>query len=243
MKLNQIIALMQGKKQRAKKALETIHRGWDQTKLTGISKTYRPRDEDGVQHPPESKEVQLRVGDSIRTIENVLTDLFNGVYEQEEANTRAKADIKVGDKVIASQVPVTVLLFLEKQVVDLITMAKAFPVLSNDRKWTYSPASACFETEAEETIRTAKVSDVLVKYEATKEHPAQTEIVKRDVVEGFWSTTHYSGAIQRKTKSELIDRLVKLGEAIKIARETANLESTVRDHKFGKSILSYIFGD
>jgi hypothetical protein len=43
----------------------------------------------------------------------------------------AKADIKVGDAVIARDVPVTYLIWLEKQLVEMATVVGKLPVLDN----------------------------------------------------------------------------------------------------------------
>ena len=58
---------------------------------------------------------------------------------------------------------------------------------------------------------------------------------------GRWSTTKFSGALPAKEVSEVRDRLGKLLEAVKFARETANA-IPVTDVKPGAAILGYVFG-
>jgi len=79
-----------------------------------------------------------------------------------------------------------------------------------------------------------------VKYEATKEHPAQVEMYMEDVWVGTWTTTKFSGAIPVATRNAMLERVRKLTDAVKTAREEANgLE--VRGQKVGAAVLGYVF--
>lgn len=66
-KLNQIIAVEKGIKSRSYQDLTEAHHALQkQTLLAGIARTYRPRDEEGEQLPPESTKVQVKAQDIIR---------------------------------------------------------------------------------------------------------------------------------------------------------------------------------
>ena len=87
-KLNQIIAVTNGKKSRATKELTEIHHTLQKSELlTGISRTYQPSEENGEQLPPESKQVQVKVSDKILQVRLALSDLFDVVLTQDSANT------------------------------------------------------------------------------------------------------------------------------------------------------------
>ena len=61
-----------------------------------------------------------RLLDMCRTTLNVtgdLAELFDLILTQDSANCHAKADIKLGDTVIAGNIPATYLLFLEKKLI------------------------------------------------------------------------------------------------------------------------------
>src|SRR5262249_34725509 len=119
-KLNQIIAIAAGKKTQAHKAITEAHQVLQKTALLdGISRTSKPRDDEGEQLPPEKKNVQLRVHDAVRGVTAALTELFDVVATQDHANTVARANVVVDGVPLLKGVPVTTLLFLEKQVVDL----------------------------------------------------------------------------------------------------------------------------
>ncbi len=241
MKLNQIIALVQGKKARVAKSLTAIHHGWHKDRIAGISRTYSPLLDDGEQFPPESRIVQARVGTELVRLQKELSGLFDVVATQEIGNTEATAVIKVDDKAVLSDVPITVLLFLEKQLIDLKTLAQSLPTLPTDRVWSKDDAKNCWATQPERTVKTQKVIEPIVKYDATKEHPAQTELISKDKTIGHWSTIHLSGAMPETERDAIIGRIEKLQDAVKIAREGANGREVEWNNEIGESILGYIF--
>ena len=129
-KLNQIIAVQAGKKSQAKETLtEAYHQIKKPDLLSGIVRTYQPRDENGEPQPEERKHVQVKVSDLVRKVVADLTEMFDVVAAQDWANCQAKADVVVDGKPLLQAVPVTHLLFLEKQTADLRTFVEALPVL------------------------------------------------------------------------------------------------------------------
>lgn len=240
-KLNQIIAVANGKKSQAQSELTRVHHALQKSDImAGISRSYRPKDEEGERLPPESKQVQFTAAQGIRDACRALLELFDVVATQDATNCMAKANVVVNGQTVLADVPVTHLLFLEKQLVDLHTFVDKLPTLDPAERWTYDPASGVYRTEPFETTRTKKVPKNHVKYEATKEHPAQVEVFYEDVIVGTWSTTKFSGAVPADEKRAMLDRVRKLQEAVKFAREEAN-NNEVKDAKTGKAVLEYIF--
>lgn len=242
-KLNQIIAVEKDVKKNAYAELTTAHHVLQQQKpLFGISRTYQPMAEDGTKYPGESVLVQVRAKEVIEDTARILSRLFDVTATKDWANCEARADVVVDGKVLLAAVPVTYLLFLEKQLKDLHTFCKKLPLLDPSERWTWSEATNCFSTPAKQTIKTAKRPFPLVKAEATKEHPAQVEVVYQDVPEGTWSEVKFSGALPASVVRELTERVEKLETAVKFAREAANaLEVT--DHPVGKPVFDFLFGD
>ena len=241
MRLNQVIAIVAGKKTKSQKLLTTVHHGWHKDRITGISRTYSPIEEDGEVFPPESRAVQLRVVDALQKTQKELEDFLNVVATQEYANTTAKADVIVAGKTILECVPVSALLFLEKQLVALRTLAMNLPTLQADRVWEFDENKNCHVTQPEKTVKTQKKIKPIVKCDATKEHPAQTDLIPEDVTIGHWTTIHLSGAMPEKERDAIIERIEKLQDAVKIAREEANnVEVEVQEH-FGGNVLNYVF--
>ncbi|GCE24564.1 hypothetical protein KDA_00480 [Dictyobacter alpinus] len=241
MKLNQIIAIEKGTKSRSLQELTESHHNLQKTTLlAGISRTYRPKDEEGEQFPPESTRVQLRAEEVIRTTSEMLTKLFDVVATKDWANCQAKADVIIDGKILLAQVPATYLLFLEKQLVDVYTFIKKLPVLDASELWTFDPSADCWATEPVQTVKTKKIPRNHVKAEATEKHPAQVDVYYEDVVVGNWRTIKFSGSLPAKRVNELLNRVEKLQEAVKFAREEANNQD-VTELKVGAAVFNYLF--
>ncbi|HLG61413.1 MAG TPA: hypothetical protein VKY19_05740 [Ktedonosporobacter sp.] len=241
MKLNQVIAIEKGTKSRSLQELTEAHHALQKPALlSGISRTYRPRDEEGEQLPPESTRVQIRAEEIIRQTAEVLTKLFDVVATKDWANCKAKADVVVEGQTLLKDVPATHLLFLEKQLIDLHTFIKKLPVLDASELWTYDASADCWATEPVQTVRTKKIPRNHVKAEATEKHPAQVEVYYEDVSVGNWRTVKFSGALPARRVHDLLARVERLQEAVKFAREEAN-NLEVEEQKVGEKIFHYLF--
>ncbi|MCB9685037.1 MAG: hypothetical protein H6738_07560 [Alphaproteobacteria bacterium] len=222
-KLNQIVAIEKGVKSRVYSAVTELHKESQKAEpYTGLSKTYRKRDEDGEDMPGETKRVRQVATDVLAQLSKLQTELWDVEATREWANTKARADVVVDGRVLVKDAPVTYLLFLEKQVNDLRTFVDKMPTLDDTEEWSEDPNTGLFRTDRVTTHRTKKTPKVIVKYDATKEHPAQTELVHEDLVVGYWETVKSSGALPAPRKAKLLERIEKLGRAVKIAREQAN---------------------
>ena len=242
-KLNQLIAVEKGVKAESMRALTDAHHLVQKTPLlAGIARSYKPKNDDGDTLPPESTKVQIITENVLKSVQNSLTRLFDLTLTKDAANGSAHADIVVDGNVIVSRVPVTTLLFLEKQLTDLHTFMSKLPVLDPSETWTFSETANCYATEETGSVRTKKIPRNHVKAEATDRHPAQVEIFTEDVIVGYWTTIKYSGALPSKRVSELTQRVSKLIAAVKFAREEAN-GAEITDQKMGESLFSYILND
>ncbi|MFW5799520.1 MAG: hypothetical protein ACOCV8_01795 [Spirochaetota bacterium] len=241
LKLNQVIAIGNGEKSRAKKIMTKTYQKLDKEVLfLGLTKTYKPIDEEGEKLPKEEKFVQYTVKEAIKEVSDALISMINIVGTQDSANCEAKADITVDNNVIVEQVPVTHLLFLEKQLEDIYSFANSLPTLDPSEKWSFSEEANYYISDEKETVRTKKTPEVILKAEATKEHPAQTELIYVDKQVGFWHTVKFSGAIAKKEKDRILEKIRKLQKAVKFAREEAN-GIECEKVKYGELILNYIF--
>jgi hypothetical protein len=240
-KLNQIIAVEKGIKSRSFQELTEAHQQLQKPAvLSGISRTYRPKDEEGETLPPESTKVQIKSEEVIRTTIESLTKLFDVTATKDWTNIKARADIVVDGVTLLSQVPITYILFLEKQLTDMHTFIKKLPVLDASETWVFDSAADCWATEPIQTLRTKKVPRNHVKAEATEKHPAQVDVYYEDVTVGFWRTVKFSGALQAKRVNELLERVEKLQQAVKFAREEAN-NTEAEDQKVGERFFNYLF--
>lgn len=243
-KLNQINAIVTSRKGEVEKAVTEAYKLIQKdTLFAGRERTYRPIDDvNGQKLPPESQKVQQRADDLIDQAVAKWTELWNLVYTQDTGNQQARADIVVDGKVLLAKAPVTTLLFLDKQVNDLETFVSRLPTPDPAEEWDHDPNTGLLRGKATESIRTSKEPTVIVKYAPTKEHPAQTELIYKDLPVGTWTQILYSGCIQADRKNTILARIKKLQDAIKIAREQANLLEVERQ-KAGEPLLGFVFGE
>lgn len=242
-KLNAIIAVEKTAKSEGEKALTHAYQEVQKTPLlTGISRTYQPRDEEGDALPPESERVQRNVEEILDGVGKGLTRLFDVTLTKESANTKATADVVVDGETLLSDVPVTYLLFLEKKLTDLKTFVTKLPVLDPSTNW-HADASleeGVWVSDEVKTTRTKKVPRNHVLAAATDKHPAQVQVYHEDVIVGDWTTKKFSGAVPAARRAALIERVNKLSDAVKVARETAN-GIEVTDRKAGEAVFEYLF--
>jgi len=240
-KLNQIIALEKGVKSRSYASLTENHQRLQKAALlTGITRTYRPRDDEGERYPPESTRVQVRAEEVVQRSAVILGELFDVVATKDWSNCTARADVMVDGKLLLAQVPVTHLLFLEKQLVDLHTFVSKLPVLDPAETWHFDSTQDCWASDPAETSKTKKVPRNHVKAEATEKHPAQVEVYHEDIVVGFWKTVKFSGAVPAARVRELTERVEKLQKAVKMAREEANSAPAEKVQTSDK-VFGYLF--
>jgi hypothetical protein len=242
-KLNQVIAIEKGVKARAHSVISDLFKVLQKPDLfNGAVRSYQKKDDDGEDLPGEKKHVQFRVQDVIGTVRISAAELIDTTVQKDIANTGAKAAVTVDGSQILPELPVSTLLFLEKQLTDLRTFVDAIPVLDNSESWTLDANSGLYRTDAVQTSRTKKINRPLVLYPATPEHPAQTQIVTEDVIAGFWSTIRQSAAMPKPEKEAISGRIEKLLIGVKEARESANDTDAGAKPAIGAAVFEYLLG-
>ena len=105
---------------------------------------------------------------------------------------------------------------------NLQSFVAQIPVLGSEDDWFFDENSNLYKTQPTQTSKTKKVQKPIVLYDATKEHPAQTQLITEDIVVGHWSTVKQSGALPMPRKKQILEKIEKLSNAVKFAREEAN---------------------
>jgi hypothetical protein len=243
-KLNQINALVTGRKSETEKAVTDIYKLIQKEALfNGFERAYKPNDdENGERPPPESQKVQQECHGLIAQARAKWSELWDLTLSQDSGNQKARADIVVDGKTILKDVPVTNLLFLEKQVNDVETFIGKLPTPDPAEEWAYDPAIGLLRSKPSQSVRTKKEPTRFEKVPVTREHPAQVDILYIDTTVGWWTKTQYSGALPADEKNAILARLRKLRDAIKVAREQANLIET-EPRKAGDPLFTYILGE
>lgn len=241
-KLNQIIAIEKGVKNDANKAITNYHHRLQKPPLlSGISRTYRPKDEEGDQLPPESTKLQVNAETVLAEAVEAFARLFAITLEKDGTNLHALADIVVDGEVLLGKVSVPYLLFLEKQLTDIHTVIAKLPTLDPAEEWTFVENVGAYASVPTDTTRTKKIPRNHIKAEATDKHPAQVELFHEDVIVGYWRTIKFSGAVPQKRVADLLGKVEKVQKAVKFAREEANGTQVQVDGATSRRILDYIF--
>ena len=239
-RLSQIIATENGATTRAENELgKAYHLLQKDALVTGISRTYQPRAEDGDSLPGQSTKVQVTVPSVLSSVAESLTRWFDKAATKEWANTEAKADLVVDGDVLLPQVPVGYLLFLDKRLENLYTFVFKLPVLDPAEEWRESTDTGVWVTAPSSVAKTKKVPRNHVKAEATNHHPAQVEVFWEDEIVGDWTTKKFSGAIPGSERTKLLNRVENLQRAVKYAREEAN-SIQVDERLVGHVLFEYI---
>lgn len=243
-RLNQIIAVRPAVKNDVMDKVNKTYHLFQRTELhSGLARTYTPKDDDGYRYPDETTWVQVKAISLLREAANELGRLFDVNAAIDWTNQEAKADIVLfGDEpvTLVRDVPVSYLMFLEKQLVSLESMVRKLPVLPATETWEFDPNSDVYKSQPIGTTKTQKVRKSHVLYPATDKHPAQVESYTEDEPIGTWTTVKMSGAVPGERINQLLTRILTLQQAVKYAREQANLTMVV-DPKPGQRIMDYVF--
>lgn len=244
-KLHELLAVEQDRKNKANLALGEAVKTFTKQDSTfdGMVKRYIAMEENSDLIPDETKEMVGTVKEKLNaTIEAIVAGLDAHISKEEtNASNVAKAELVVGS-VNLGTFSATSLLAMEGQLQKIREMYKAIPTLDTTRKWSFDKQKGLFGTEEEVKFRSIKRPQVIVKYEATKEHPAQTELLYLDFQIGKYVTVYTSGKITPAQKNELLQRIDELAEAVKIARTKAN-NVEVNNIKIGQKIFDFINKD
>ncbi len=244
-RLNQILAVRNSVNNDTRQSLTRRHRLLaNKALLSGQARTYTPHDDDDFVHPSESTKVQVSAEAELRAIASELTRLFDINACLDWTNQLARADVVITSGaepfVLLRDVPVTYLLFLEKQLVHIETLVRNLPLLDPAEQWQHDPATDGYKSDPVGSVKSKKVRRNHVLAPATDRHPAQVESFTEDVPIGKWSTIKYSGALPASRVNALLGRVLSLSQAVKFAREQAN-QTEVVDVRPGKAVFDFLF--
>ncbi|MEZ4317682.1 MAG: hypothetical protein R3F61_09260 [Myxococcota bacterium] len=241
LKLHEVVAIRKGVKSRTYSELTELYKKAQKADMySGMTRDYQPLDDDGETFPPESRLVQLIANDVLKQVRKLRTKYLDVEATQEYGNLEAKADVEVDGEVILKDMPATLLIFLEKELTDLYTFVSNLPTLDESKAWAKDPNSHLYRTDTARTHKTKKVQRPIVLYDATEEHPAQTQLITEDVTVGHWSTVYTSGALPVPRKEELLERIDTLRDATKRARSRAN-DTEVGERSIGDAVFGFLF--
>lgn len=208
-------------------------------------KTFTPNEELEKPQVEEQKDIQSTVISEIEWIKPSLIKALDVAYQVDVANTEATADVVTeDDKILLKAVPATTLLQLEKRVAEWKDLIDAIPTLDPAKGFQKDEARGRGYYRARDVTkpRTKKVPEVITLAPATKEHPAQVQLIQIDKPVGTILEQEWSSLITPGTKADLLDRVETLLRAVSKARSKANEHAIdVQDKKIGAELLDFVF--
>lgn len=206
---------------------------------------FHPHKEGAEVERHQQSDLQTTVRKELAWIRDIWAKALDVSLQVQKGCATAKGDVVLDDgRVVMRDVPVLALLELEKRTAEFQELVKAVPTLDPAKGFSADPARGEHVYKARDVVkrRTAKEQRAIVLYDATKEHPAQTQLITQDVEVGKISEQEWSGMITPAEKADMLTRAEELRRAVKKARMRANDESVPQDEaKFGASLLDYVF--
>lgn len=208
--------------------------------------TFKPLEEGKAEVTEEQSDIQSTIRKEMEWISGILAKDIDVGHQIDIANTLAKADVVLEDsgETLLKDVPATSLLQLEKRLKQVHEMLVSIPTLDPAKGFAPDTANEVGIYKAREVTkpRTKKATVPIVLFPATKEHPAQTQLVSEDVPTGTIQEQEWSALLTPALKGDLLERNEKLLRAVKRARSRANeIELDVVGHKIGKRLLEWVF--
>lgn len=217
-----------------------------QEHFDGLTKIYSAYDESSNDNiPAEIKNVVTTVSDKINYTSKPFIQALDAELSLDETNSsgNAKAEL-ICNNISFGFLSASSLLDLEKNLLKIREIYKNIPTLDLTKQWAddSNTGKNIYTTTEEIKYRTNKVYQPFVKYEATKDHPAQVDVLQKDIQVGEYKTVYKSGKISSANKSELLSRIDSLIISVKKARSIAN-QCEVTNVKIGNKLFDFINKD
>lgn len=179
-----------------------------------------------------------------KELDFVLAKLIGCVdlnYTIDVANCSAAASIEIDGKVFGDPMPVTFLMYLEKQLGRVLAlvqfMATADPVAGYKQDPNQPPNVLVAKPDVKD--RTKKITKYITVAQATDKHPAQVVPNVEDVKIGVITTTTWTSLPTVHQKAEMLARLSAVTEAVIRARQRAN-QMDIQQKKIFGDLMAYV---
>jgi len=242
--LHEILAVEGDKKERKQKMLEEGRKTFREKHdlFEGFIKSYESFDDNDNEKFEESKTRDTTVMAKADYIFNAIIEYIDCVIQKDSANQGAKADVMIDGVVLIADIPAVTLLTIESEIKQWRDVLGFIPTLEHGIEWDEdkTQGDGVWKTKNPlQTFKTAKEPKSKVLYEATKEHKAEIEKWNETINVGKYLLTKFSGKITSAAKSDILNRVDILSDAVKQARTRAN-KVEVPSMKIGTQIREYI---
>ncbi|QIG66777.1 hypothetical protein EVB27_107 [Rhizobium phage RHph_TM16] len=183
-------------------------------------------DERSPENTSETKAIVTNVDERLGYALRHFGKYIDAVLQKDVANTQAKADLIVNGVTLATGVPGVYLLGLEQKLLAIRPMIEAIPTLAPGVVWKTDDQAGpgYYVSDPSDQIKTEKVQEHKVLYDATDKHPAQIKEYTVDKNVAKISTIHRSGMWTPLKKATVLGNLDTMIQAVKKARMRANAQ-------------------
>lgn len=189
----------------------------------------------------EEKEVVTTVYDTLEYALELFAKAEDIQFQKNATNQQALGQVSVGTLMLAPM-PVDELLGLENRLQKIRELFVLMPTVDAAVAWRPDNQAGKHIYVAEHpevTTKTEKVPTPIVLAEATDKHPAQVNLVTKDVVVGKNTIVRRTGAATALQKAEAIKRVDSLMAEVKRARMRAN-ETPIERVAVGGAITEWL---
>lgn len=221
---------------------------WDETKRNFTkNELWEGYDKVLFMHDDERKQEEAGAGDRRELTSTIIERIdysldyeernFDAQYQREKANQMACADVVLPEtgKVIP-QVPVDLLIYGVKRFTLLREIISMAPTYDTTVRWeadTDAGMRGVYRSEQPVSAnKTEKQKVVIEKAKATDKHPAQVELIDKDVIVGHYETSRKTGKLTPRAKHLLLGWFDGMIRAFKVAQSEANETEVPSDKIF-----------
>lgn len=245
--LHKIVATMPAAKRELYDVMQHYIQAMSNNKrVDGLVQTYEPFEETNEVHDPEEVPVQIRTTEAVTDVRSSFIRCGDIGFSLDSGNSKATGTIRIHgqEAPLASDVPVTHLLWLEKRLVELEHFIRAIPELRPDISgWELDKQNGYYVAPAQHRTRTKKLQKPLTLAPSTDKFPAQVQLITEDVAVGTVKTVARSGAVPSEWKRHRLERIATLREAVVAARIEANAYDASATAGFAEKVFDFVFDE
>jgi len=180
-------------------------------------------------------------------IKKPVANWWNTMLQKEATNQEAQADLVIGGKTIAENLPAGFLLGMERELKELRNVVEAIPTHEPGKNWV-SDESVVAQDGSKGILRNAvatvrpkekKVLKGVTLHEGNEHHAPNVQAVNDVVTLGTFTVEEYSAMVTPAEKSQMLARVSELLKAVKRARMRANQTPVVKK-AVGNALFRYI---
>lgn len=246
-KLHELLAVIDDRKSHAKAIQdETIHTLKERNDLfLEHERRLDLFEETEMETPVERHAMGGTVPEKLKYMANATIGLYDTLLTMETTNQTAKADLTINGETLATDLPGTFLLNMEKRLHTVRQVLLHTPTLPSGKVWELDEQKGQYvykSRDPEKSYKTEKDFAYKVLVEATKEHPAQIEKWNDTKEVGMYTREIWCSMISSADKSAMLSRVDELIREVKKARQRANNVEVVQA-KIGKKLFEHILKD